>query len=250
MRQLITGVRLLLSSVLLVSAIVFAEARQAGRTCQEVVIMVADQEQQRFVDKQDLLVQLTVNTPVPILGTSMQTLKTRPIEDIVKKNNFVRKEVVYKTWQGALKIAISPRRPIARIIYPNQQSQYIDEDGTLLPLSDRYTARVLLVEAAPLRGVRENLREHAYSASLLALLNYIDRDSFWRAQISHMCISEKGKISMYMQVGKQCIELGTPEAIEEKLAKLALFYKQIIPYKGWNTYKRVNVEFDNQIVCE
>ena len=234
----------------MVSAIVFAEARQAGRTCQDIVIMIADQEQQQFVDKQDLLVQLTVNTPMPILGTPLQALKTQHIEDIVKKNNFIRKGVAYKTWQGVLKIAIIPRRPIARIIYPHQQSQYLDEDGTLLPLSDRYTARVLLVESAPLRGAKENLREHDDSASLLALLNYIDRDPFWRAQISYMHINEKGKVTMYMQIGKQCVEFGTPEAIKEKLTKLYLFYQQIAPYKGWNAYKRVNVEFDNQIVCE
>ena len=136
------------------------------------------------------------------------------------------------------------------MLYPHQQSQYIDEDGTLLPLSDQYTARVLLVQVEKLHGVHKNLREHAYGTSLLALLNYIDRDPFWCAQIAHMRIDEKGKIIMNMQIGKQHVEFGAPEDIEEKLAKLTLFYKTIIPYKGWNTYKRVTIEFDNQIVCE
>jgi cell division protein FtsQ len=176
-------------------------------------------------------------------------LKTRSIESILKTNNFVREGVAYKNWKGDLKIEILPRRPIARIIYPYQQSQYVDEDGTLFPLSGRYTARALLVETRQ-HSVEKSLKKHAHGTALLALLNHIDRDPFWRAQIAYVCINEKGKIVMHTQIGKQRVEFGPPEAIEKKLAKLELFYKQIVPYKGWNTYKRVNVEFDNQIVCE
>lgn len=248
-RQLIKGIGLLLSSMLLVLVVVFAEARRAARPCRGIVITIVGQEKQQFVEERDLHKCLTANTATPILGTPLQLLKTRSIENIVKTNNFVREGVAYKSWKGDLKIVILPRRPIARIIYPCQQSQYIDEDGTLLPLSKQYTARVLLVEVAQ-RFVAESLRAHAYGTALLALLNHIDRDPFWRAQITYMRIDEKGKIVMHTQISKQRIEFGPPEAIEKKLAKLTLFYKQIIPSKGWNTYKRVNIEFDNQIVCE
>ena len=239
-----------MSSGLLVLAVVFAETKQASRICQDIVIKIVNKEEQRFVEAQDLLAQLTVDTTTPILGMPMQAINTKRIEDIVKKNNFVRKGIVYKNWQGVLQVAVVPSRPIARIVYPDRQGQYVDEDGTLLRLSDRYTARVLLVDAVSLGGVEQNLKEHAYGAALLALLSHIDRDPFWRSQITYMRINEKGKIAMHTQIGKQRIEFGTPEAIEEKLARLALFYKQIIPYKGWNAYQRVNIEFDNQIVCE
>ena len=29
-----------------------------------------------------------------------------------------------------------------------------------------------------------------------------------------------------------------------------LFYKNIAPTKGWNTYKTINVKFKNQIICD
>lgn len=249
-RHLARVIELLLSGGLLVLVIVFAETRQAGRTCQNITVTIAREEEQRFVGKQDVHAQLTAHTAPPILGASIRSINSRRLEDIVKTNIFVQQGVVYKNWQGVLKIVIIPRRPIARIIASDQQRRYIDEEGVLLPLSDRYTARVLLVDVALLQGVKTNLKECSYSASLLALLNYIDRNPFWRAQIAYMRIDEKGKITMRTQIGKQRIELGRPEAIERKLAKLVLFYKQVIPYKGWNTYRRVNIEFDNQIVCE
>ena len=247
-RQLIQGLGLLLSSTLLVGAIVLAEARYVGRTCQGIDIMVSNGAQ-RLIQKEALLKSLTANTSESIIGAPLPSLSTRRIENTVKSHNFVREGIAYKDWKGTLKIALIPRRPIARILYPHQQSRYIDEDGTFLPLSGQYTARVMLVEVEK-DDFKQNLRAHVRGAALLALLNYIDQDPFWRAQIAYLHVNEKGKIVMTTQVSKQRIEFGLPEAIEKKFAKLKLFYKQIIPYKGWNTYKRVNLEFDNQIVCE
>ncbi len=249
-RRLIQVITLLLSSGLLVLAIVFAEGKQAGRTCQSIAITIAGKAGPQLVEKGDLLERLIANTTTPILGAPLQAVETRKIESIVKTNDFVRTGIAYKNWKGDLKIEILPRRPVARIIYPRHEGQYVDEDGTLLPLSDQYTARVLLVETEPLQGIKKNLREHAYGTALLALLNYIEQDPFWRAQIVYMDIDEAGRIVMHTQIGKQRVEFGFLESMEEKLTKLKLFYKKIVPYKGWNTYKRVNLEYDNQIVCE
>ena len=35
---------------------------------------------------------------------------------------------------------------------------------------------------------------------------------------------------------------------KEKFNKISLFYNKIIPSKGWNTYKTVNVKFKDQII--
>lgn len=237
-------------SACLIGAIVFAEMKQRANTCRGIVVTITGQESARFIDKEDLLRCCVTRLGSSIIGTPWHALPTRLIGNIIKSNNFVKDAIVAKSWQGYLAIKILPRRPIARLIYPDQTGQYVDEDGVLLPLSDKYTARVLLAEVAQLRGTQQYLSEHAYGTALLALFNYIDRDEFWRAQIAHMCIDPMGKIVMYTQVSKQRIEFGFPEGMEKKLTKLTLFYQQIIPYKGWDAYQRVNLEFDNQIVCE
>ncbi len=249
-RQVIKGIGLLLSCALLVAAIVFAEARQVGRTCQAIDIAIIGNAAQQFVEKEELLKQLTANNCIPIVGKPLQALVTRQIENTIKCNNFVRRAIAYKSWKGSLKIAVTPRRAIARMLYAHQPSQYIDEEGVILPLSDHYTARVLLIEIERLSGVSRNLQESIYGRALLDLLTYIDREPLWRSQIVHMCIDQQGKITMHTQISKQRVELGKPESIEKKFTKLQLFYKKIIPYKGWNTYGRVNLEFANQILCE
>ncbi|XWN35149.1 MAG: hypothetical protein ROO73_06210 [Roseivirga sp.] len=250
-RHLMQGLGLLSGGVLLAAAIVLAETKQVGRTCQAIDLQVAGGgTAQQLINPQELLQQLTAYGTFPLVGRPLRAIATRSVEKTIQADNFVRESIVYKNWKGTLKIAIRPRRPIARILYPHRASQYIDEEGTLLPLSDHGTARVLLVEAARLGGDNKNLQKYPYGKALLALLNYIDRDPFWRAQIAHLRIDEQGKIVMRTQISDQRIEWGQPERIEKKFAKLLLFYQKIVPYKGWNTYKRVNLEFDHQIVCE
>ncbi len=227
-----------------------AEREQASRVCQGIELAIANDTNPKLIEKAALLKQLTSSASQPIIGTPLQRLSTRSIENTVASNKFVRDSIVYKTWKGTLKIALFHRRPIARIIYPNQVHKYVDEEGVLLPLSDQRTARVLLVEAESGLDIEKNLTESSYGKALLALLNYIDQNSFWHAQIVHLYLDTQGKIIMSTQVGEQCIELGFPENIGKKLTKLNLFYKQIVPYKGWDTYKRVNLEFEKQIICE
>ena len=78
----------------------------------------------------------------------------------------------------------------------------------------------------------------------------IDADKFWSAQLAYFDIDKEGKMKIYPQVGKQVIEFGNVENIEERLSKLKIFYKKILPQTGWNKYYRVNLEYHNQIICE
>jgi cell division protein FtsQ len=38
--------------------------------------------------------------------------------------------------------------------------------------------------------------------------------------------------------------------IEAKFKKIKIFYKEILPAKGWDTYRKVSVKYRNQIICE
>ena len=54
---------------------------------------------------------------------------------------------------------------------------------------------------------------------------------------------------MIPQITKQKIYFGNTNDMEIKFKKLELFYKNILPTKGWNYYESVNLKFKNQIVC-
>jgi cell division protein FtsQ len=85
---------------------------------------------------------------------------------------------------------------------------------------------------------------------LLSLLNFIQQDPFWRAQITELSVDEQGSVTMYPQIGSHQIEFGLPTDLDVKFKKLKLVYTDVLPAKGWDRYKRVSVQYRNQIVCE
>ena len=89
-----------------------------------------------------------------------------------------------------------------------------------------------------------------FGKDLLEMINYINNDKFFSKIISEIEINSNKNIVIHPQFSKQKIIFGYPDDLEEKFEKINLFYNKIVPAKGWNTYKTVNVKFKNQIICD
>jgi cell division protein FtsQ len=63
-------------------------------------------------------------------------------------------------------------------------------------------------------------------------------------------IDRSGRIDIFPQVTGQRVEFGKPENIEMKFKKLMIFYKEILPARGWTRYERVNLEYEGQVIAE
>ena len=54
-------------------------------------------------------------------------------------------------------------------------------------------------------------------------------------------------------VGDQKIIFGSAfsdDEVKEKFEKLKIFYKEAIPFEGWNKYSEISLKYDKQIVCK
>ncbi len=187
---------------------------------------------------------------IKIVGTRTNILLTKNIEDTLWGNPLLKKITVYKTWPGDLNIEIVAKKPIARIISDNASNMYIDEQGSLIPISKDYSFRVLILKIQKFKGVTPKGNISEYDSKLLKLLLFIHKDKFWKSQISLIEVDQQGNLIMSTQISKQNIVFGQPENIKSKFDKLKIFYEKIAPKKGWNAYKSVNIKFDKQIVCE
>ncbi|MHB9147466.1 MAG: cell division protein FtsQ/DivIB [Candidatus Amoebophilus sp.] len=248
--QWIKSLSLLVGVLLLFGCLIIVEKRYAKQRCKTIDIHIQNVGEQHFIDEKDIFSYLTEKYIYPLQDAPIQQIKITQIENIIKSHNFVRKCSVYKTWKGDIKINILPKRVLARIICPYGIDQYIDELGELVPLPKIYTARVLLLDSVELCNLENTIQSVPYSKSILKVLHLINKEPFWKAQITHISVNKKGELTLTTLFNRQKIYLGKPEDIEKKMKKLMLFYKVIIPCKGWNAYKRINLKFDNQIVCE
>jgi len=239
----------LLAVVFLLIAV--SERKQGTVAVKDIVIKIENIEGNQFVDESDVadLMQLGEEN---LKGASLENLNMKQLEKRIRMNRFVKDAQLYSDLKGNLVVKAELRRPIARLVRNDGPDGYIAEDGTVMPVSDKFTTRVVLISGSYIRGLLaiENLNKTKETKNLLTMLEMIREDDFWRAQIAQLDIDSKGHITMFPQIGGQVIEFGVADNLETKFKKMKIFYKEILPQKGWNTYKRVNLEYEGQIIAE
>ena len=62
----------------------------------------------------------------------------------------------------------------------------------------------------------EALSKTEEGKQLLEMIEFINQDKFWKAQVAQLDINNAGKIFIYPQMTGQRVEFGKPENIETK----------------------------------
>ncbi len=236
--------------LLLISLIAFVEKRRSHKPCSHVAIEIKNRYQNYFVNENDVHLLMTNTGAEQIVGIHLADLNLKELERRIETNKYIKKANVYKDLKGNLIVEAFQNRPIARVLQADAPDAYISTDGEILPVSDRYTARVTLVSGSYAPYLVKHQLQNAEDQAIFQLIHYIEEDAFWKAQIAQVEVQKDGEVTLYPQIGKQQIAFGKAENIESKFARLSIFYKQIMPRKGWDNYKNVNLKYQNQIVCD
>jgi cell division protein FtsQ len=228
----------------------FASSRQNEKKCENVSIKIDNEYNNYFIGEDEVRDLLTREGERKLEGLPNQSIDLKNLEKRIEAHSFVKEADVFRGLDGNIHVSIKQNRPIARIIRPDQDV-YIDSEGNILPLSDRYTARVIpIMKSSAGKAFGRDFFQDSTGQAYLSLLQFIENDQFWKAQLAQMHIDARGKVSFLPQVGEHTIEFGEPAQTEEKFKKLMTFYKEVLPVMGWDKYKRVNVEYEDQIICE
>lgn len=249
-REIKTIVLISTGVILIIGLIGFAGARHSDRQVNNVRVEIMDQNGDFFTDQLEVLNLLNDRSTDYVLGLPMKELDLKMLESRVEAHPFVKEAQIFRDIKGNLKVSVTQAQPIARIFNRSGADQYIDRDGRLLPTTGRHTARVPVIELRRKFAWEHAITETAYGADVLELLRFIHGDAFWRAQIAGLTIERNGEVTLMPQVSKQEVQFGMPEDFDRKFKKLKVFYKEILPNKGWNSYHLVNLKFENQIICE
>jgi cell division protein FtsQ len=230
--------------------IAFSERKQGGAVCKDIVVELDNLSENHFLDEADVL-HLVEGSGEPVKGVGINRIKLKEIEKKLKYDKHILDAELFGDLKGNLIVNVELRRPIARIVQNDAPDAYIAEDGVIMPVSEKYTARVVLISGAvkPLLE-SEDLNRTEEGIQLMAMIEFINADPFWKAQVAQLDIQKNGKVIIYPQVTGQLVEFGKPENLEVKFKKLMVFYKEILPTRGWTRYERVNLEYEGQVVAE
>lgn len=231
--------------------IAFSERKQAGVVCKDIVVELENINDNHFLDENDVL-RLVENSGESIKGTGIGRIDLRTIEKKLKYDKHIKEAELYGDLKGNLMVMVEMRRPIARIVQEDGPDAYISEEGVVMGVSDKFSSRVMIVSGRFVKPLLElgDLRKMEEGQRLLGMIHFINENKFWKAQVAQLDISSQGDITVYPQITGQLVEFGTSENFEEKFRKLMVFYKEILPEKGWTRYERVNLKYEGQVIAE
>jgi cell division protein FtsQ len=230
--------------------IAFAERKQGGSVCKNISVEINNLNENHFLDEADVL-QLVEGSGETIKGIGIDRINLKQIEKKLKYDKHILDAELFGDLKGNLIVNVELRRPIARIVQKDAPDAYIAEDGVIMPVSEKYTSRVVLISGyvkALLES--EDLNKTEEGKQLMEMIEYVNADRFWSAQVAQLDIERDGKINIFPQVTGQRVEFGRAENIETKFKKLMIFYKEILPTRGWTKYERVNLEYEGQVIAE
>lgn len=173
-----------------------------------------------------------------VKNINKETLALNELEKALKSNPMIKAAEVYVAVDGTLNAEIEQKTPIARV--STNASYYIDGDGFYMPLSNNYSARVPLVTGFV---EKNNLK------SIYIVASKIKADEFLKKHVIE--IHQDTDKVMYLKL-RQCkflVQLGDVTSLDKKINNLKAFYQKNIKEKTLNIYSKVNLQFDNQVVC-
>jgi len=186
-----------------------------------------------------------------LIGEPMARINIGSMETELSKMNAVQKAEVFTDLKGNLSIEITQRKPIARIFMEDGKSGYIDESGQWMDLSEKFTARVIVINGN-LPELDKSIAATEKKSNwkpLYFLTQSIRNDEFLNAQFEQIYVKKDGDIVLIPRVGRHSILLGNTEGLDNKFDKLKLFYKDGIAKVDWNKYKQIDLRYKDQVVC-
>ncbi len=219
-------------------AFFFRDVKEDG-LCEGLQIVLRDSLDKHFVTEGDVIYMLKTSKLFPV-EQPMNEINTEKIEQELMTNEMISKIEAFKTPSKNIKLEIEQKMPILRV-NSTSGNYYIDNIGSVMPLSRHYVAHVLVASGYINKEFAMNELYH--------FVQFLQDNEFWNNQIDQIYVDADQEVELIPLVGNHKILLGSFDDYQKKLDNLKLFYEQAIPKVGWEKYSLINLKYRNQIVC-
>ena len=224
-----------------------ASKKQKQHLCKDVTITIKGDSKQVFIDKKEIQNQLKLTAKGSLINKPLSGISLSQLENRLKDHPWISKAQLYFDSRNILHVAVVERIPIARIFTTTGQTFYIDSTGHRMPLLENINLRLPIIT-----NFTSAKKLHASDSLMLnditRMVSYISAHLFWSAQIAQFDITHERTFEAIPVVGNHIIKLGTAEGFAKKLDKLYLFYQNIISKTGFDKYKAIDLQYQDQII--
>ena len=213
----------------------FAEKRHSQRKLTGSEVHFTDNE--NLYVTVDAVNKLLIQNEEANANLGQETLDLNKVETLLNSHDMIENAEVFLRLDGKLSAIVTQRKPIGRAV--GNTSFYLDKNGEVMPLSENFSARVPLM-----LGFDESNILTAYP-----LVSYIKNDSFLSKHITTIQRLENGRYELKLRKADFVVYFGEIKNIALKFNNFKAFFKKALKDKKLDTYKRVNLQFGNQVVC-
>jgi len=243
----------------LLSLLGFVSHRQSEAPVHALEIQVQDASGRSFLDSA-AIAQLVLRAAPELIGSPRAAVDLDSIHSLVSTHPSIREVQAYITVDGRCVVKAAQRIPIARIINRDGSSFYMDQDGFTMPLSRHATADVPVFTGnlsermsdlpIPVMQKDSTWSRRSHLDEILIFTRFLENNEFMDAQVEHVVFNERGEMEAVPRVGNHRILIGDATHLEKKYRKLLAFYAHTLHTRDLNQYRRINLKYDNQVVCE
>ena len=235
------------TSALLVAAI----HKNDAAICKDVAIKIYGIEtDEKFVDDKDVMHTIENVCGQNPLEKSTGSFNLRQVEAALETSTWIKNAELFFDNNNVLQVKVYEREPVARVFTLTGTSFYIDTALKMLPLSEKFSARLPVFTGFPTDNIVLAKEDSSLLNDIKNISLAIQKDSFRMAMIDQVDITPQRSFEMIPKIGNQLIVFGNADDAETKFEKLKLFYKNIMVKTGWSRYSVINVQYKNQVVAK
>ncbi len=246
----------------LLASLAFATGKEKNVVAENLYVSVNNTEVNTFIDEEDVK-EFFKDRNDSILNTSLKNIDVNGLEKALNSHPAVENADIAVDVNGDVTIDVTQRTPLVRVMNMDGESYYIDDKSKLMPLSDKYTARVLIATgyiiepfASRYQFLVNDIAKHEVFSKVSVLDDiysisaFIAKDSVLASLIHQINVTPDKEIELYPSIGNHKIIFGEAKDFQEKFDKLKLFYTDgLNKTDGWNKYSTINIKYKNQVVC-
>lgn len=178
--------------------------------------------------------------PDKIVGVPVHQVDTRKIENYLSRiSNFESVNCMINS-DNNLFIEARPLEPVMRV-FDGSKSYYINKEGKRIEAKAEFFTDVPVVCGS--------FNKNFPARDVIPLIRYIGTEPKLANLVSMVVARDSHNLMLVPRIKGHVINFGDTSRLEEKTRNLFLFYRKVMPYKGWGEYDTISVKFRGQVVA-
>ena len=222
---------------LLGTALVWVITRDEKRVCTHLLVEITDYDQRQYLEADDVR-RLLIREGLFVQGSPIDDVHCDAIEGRVASINVVRTAQCYKTAAGDVRIVLTQREPLLRVI-TDHDVYFVDTDHKRL--EDIESIRT------PVIRISGSVRETTARGPIAEMVEWLQHDTFWKDRINRIEIQPNQHIILHQKGKSPALLLGEMNRYKSKLKRLQTFLAKVEPM-GLPAYKELDARYDGQVI--